>query len=220
MLLQREIDNIHFHLSISVKSAVSQTFRERRQSTVATSALSHQLRHVLLTDLIALALIFVVALLIGLVRNQLSAIPLEIPYQSKQARLTTASLSLPPIGPDQPNLSRQYITQTGLSTLLQKKHALLIDARPGLFHQAGHLPGALSLPRASFRESYFSLRAQLEEASRRRTPIVVYCQNVECEDSEMVADTLRHLGLNNVLVLREGFRAWEDANLLIEPKRR
>jgi rhodanese-related sulfurtransferase len=79
-----------------------------------------------------------------------------------------------------------------------------------LFYQFGHVPGALSLPRADFESAYAALRARLEK--NRRRPIVVYCSDRSCEDSSAVRTALAKLGYTDVAVFHGGWAAWSAAH--------
>jgi glyoxylase-like metal-dependent hydrolase (beta-lactamase superfamily II) len=83
-----------------------------------------------------------------------------------------------------------------------KDGAVLLDAREGEAFRAGHIPGALSLP-----------RGQLELQVDRLLPdpdqhILVYCGTGEI--SILAAATLRELGFAKVAALTGGLKAWQD----------
>jgi len=82
------------------------------------------------------------------------------------------------------------------------------DARRSSVYRDGHIRGARSL---SVWEA--GLDGKLEQLSGEgldpSVPIVVYCSGGDCEDSHLLAERLWGIGLNNVLVYRDGFPDWE-----------
>jgi len=70
-----------------------------------------------------------------------------------------------------------------LERLMQKDEVLLVDVRPALEFDAGHLPGALSIP-------VEELPGLLEKLSRRR-PIVTYCRGAYCLFADEAVAMLR-----------------------------
>jgi rhodanese-related sulfurtransferase/DNA-binding transcriptional ArsR family regulator len=92
-------------------------------------------------------------------------------------------------------LTREYFEdRDGLeavdrNTLLQRvrdDEVVLLDVRPELEFEAGHLPGAISVPLAT-------LESQLDELPHDRT-IVAYCRGPFCTFSAEAARRLRELG--------------------------
>ena len=91
------------------------------------------------------------------------------------------------------------------------QRCLSIDARPRGFYQMGHVPRAISLPREDFERSYAKLRPLLEQD--RNKPVVVYCSEADCKDSELVAEALCRLGYLHLSVYKEGWEEWSRAGL-------
>ncbi len=81
----------------------------------------------------------------------------------------------------------------------------LIDVREADEYAAGHLPGALLIPRGLL-EFKLSMMPQLND---RALPIVVYCQGGG--RSALAASTLMDMGYLNVRSLAGGFEAWNKA---------
>jgi rhodanese-related sulfurtransferase len=189
-------------------------------SEIIRQAPSLRVRDRLIVDLTSLAALCALALCAGLASNRFRDEGVAIPHKSKKERFALAVLAATPAASGKRGNGQQEpagrISPAEFSALLRAGQTLGVDARAELFHQAGHIAGAVSLPRARFDKAYPPLRLQLEEASRRHKPIVVYCQNAQCEDSELVAAALEQLGFANVLVLHGGFRAWEAAGLPVE----
>lgn len=92
-----------------------------------------------------------------------------------------------------------------------QKHALILDARPEIFHRFGHIPKAISLPREDFEACYSKQRTLLEK--HKKHPVVIYCSGVSCEDGEMVANALIALGFTDVRFYRGGWDEWTRIGL-------
>ena len=86
-----------------------------------------------------------------------------------------------------------------------------IDARAPAFYQAGHVPGALNVPREDFEHGYTRVRPLLESA--KETSIIVYCSDADCPDGELVAGALSRLGYRQLFVYKEGWEEWSRAGL-------
>ena len=85
---------------------------------------------------------------------------------------------------------------------------LWIDARSATVFAGGHVPGALSLNEAEWEQGL----PAVVKAWRPGVKIVVYCDDRACEASQSVARRLRReLGLDEVPVLKGGWRAWLEA---------
>ena len=87
---------------------------------------------------------------------------------------------------------------------------VLVDALAPMSYAHSHLPGAINLP-----------PEWVDERGPRRLPdlgaeIVVYCADVTCESSAVVAARLVELGYRNVLHYPGGKREWVDAGLPLE----
>jgi rhodanese-related sulfurtransferase len=90
---------------------------------------------------------------------------------------------------------------------------MVIDARAPLFYRMGHVPGAVNLPREGF--ASFLERSGLLGKHKLRA-VVVYCQSETCEDSRMVAESLRRVGFASVRVFSEGWRRWVESGEPVE----
>lgn len=86
----------------------------------------------------------------------------------------------------------------------------IIDALAPDYYAQQHLPGALNL-----------VEDDVEDAAPRllpdkNAPIVVYCANPACGNSQAVAARLERLGYTNVRKYREGIQDWAEAGLPVE----
>lgn len=95
----------------------------------------------------------------------------------------------------------------------QRDTLLVVDVREPDEYAAGHLPGALLVPRGT-------LEGAADPAYKHRNPalcqahgqpIVVYCQTGG--RSAMAADTLQQMGFQEVYNLAGGFENWEAEEL-------
>jgi rhodanese-related sulfurtransferase len=87
---------------------------------------------------------------------------------------------------------------------------VLVDALSPMSFAASHLPGAINLT-----PEWVDGRARRHIPSLD-TEIVVYCQNVDCESSVIVAKRLLELGYRNVRHYAEGKSDWVEAGLPLE----
>jgi rhodanese-related sulfurtransferase len=85
---------------------------------------------------------------------------------------------------------------------------LPVDARNPEIFQAGHLPGAYSLPLADVSEEIGSFRDKVH----LDTILIVYCGGYGCADSFDLAVRLIAEGYRDVRVYEGGFPEWRDAN--------
>ena len=87
---------------------------------------------------------------------------------------------------------------------------VLVDALSPMSFATSHLPGALNMT-----PEWVEARA-CRHIPRLDTEIVVYCQNVDCESSVIVANRLLELGYRNVRHYAEGKSDWVEAGLPLE----
>lgn len=91
------------------------------------------------------------------------------------------------------------VTHDVLQHLIQRGEAVLIDVRPPIEYESGHLPGAVSLP-------VDQLPARLDELPRDR-PIVAYCRGAYCLFADEAVALLRRHGFE-ALRLEGGWPEW------------
>lgn len=91
--------------------------------------------------------------------------------------------------------------------------AALIDVREPEEFQAGHLPGAMNIPRGVLE---FRLSA-MPELEARDLPLLIYCKT--SGRAALAARSLQEMGYLQVQSLAGGFDAWQAAGKpLIEPQ--
>lgn len=121
----------------------------------------------------------------------------KVLYRLADASVLRLWLALRAVGesrlPEVEQLVREFmgkangaVARDRLQRLLEKGDVCLVDVRPALEYQHGHLPGALSLPLEE-------LPARLRELPRDRQ-IVVYCRGAYCLFADEALDVLRKNG--------------------------
>jgi len=89
---------------------------------------------------------------------------------------------------------------------------VFVDARSPEDYEAGHIPGAVSLPVGQSEER---LAAFLERYPPEAS-IITYCSGRTCQDSHHLAEFLLEFGYDNVTVFIDGFPGWEAEGHPIE----
>jgi rhodanese-related sulfurtransferase len=91
----------------------------------------------------------------------------------------------------------------------------ILDVREPEEYEAGHLPGAMNVPRG-----FLEVRADLDHYKRderlgdRGLKFVCYCGGGH--RSALAADTLRQMGFRNPLSMRGGWTLWTEKGLPTE----
>lgn len=113
------------------------------------------------------------------------------------------------------------MTVVGIDQVIQAAKSrthLIIDARPDLFWEIGHIPGAINLPRKQFAEFYPKTESLLREAVAAGRPLLLYCADQHCPDAGALAKELNQRGFNGLLLFEAGWAAWEEAGQAVETK--
>ena len=161
-------------------------------------------------DILGAILLFSGCIALGLGTDLTLEKPLPFTYISPVGRLEneTKTMNRPvALAP----ISITTVTKKELSRISADRSALILDARPRIFFKLGHIPNALSLPRDDFKMSYQKLQETL--SSYRDKSIVVYCSDIDCPDSRMVAEALQRLGYSHVRLFLGGWDEWVDSHL-------
>ena len=82
---------------------------------------------------------------------------------------------------------------------------LFVDARDDGYYEAGHIQGAM---KNSF---LMELSFNIEERQAKNVPLVVYCGDPGCGDSEQLAYDLKDLGFTKLYVFKGGWLEWSGA---------
>ncbi|HVO76602.1 MAG TPA: rhodanese-like domain-containing protein [Candidatus Bathyarchaeia archaeon] len=88
----------------------------------------------------------------------------------------------------------------------------VIDARRKADYDEGHIPRAMLL-------DYYDMGTYKDRVLPHLSTdqlIMVYCSEVTCEDSELLAKELYSLGFKKLLVFKGGFAEWSAAHLAVE----
>jgi rhodanese-related sulfurtransferase len=84
---------------------------------------------------------------------------------------------------------------------------IILDARPARDFDAGHIPGAFSAPYEAAADALGPLAGVLTPEQA----ILVYCSGQQCDESLLLAGTLRGMGLTNLYLFAGGYREWAGA---------
>lgn len=121
---------------------------------------------------------------------------------------------------DKERAARREVKFQGVKTIslaqayeiFQQGRALFLDARKPEEYAELHIPGAINLsPEKLEKEG----AQTLEEIDKTRL-IVVYCSQVQCDDSLKVAEKLQSLGFMEVAAFLAGFNAWDQAGYPVD----
>ena len=85
---------------------------------------------------------------------------------------------------------------------------IVLDVREGDAYEAGHIPGAMHLPRGQLE---LRVNEDLKDPTRR---ILVYCEFGRI--STLATATLRMMGFQGAVALDGGMKAWREANYAME----
>ena len=102
------------------------------------------------------------------------------------------------------------ITRDELNEAIGRGEVTVVDALPASYYRHAHLPGAVNLFVDDARERAHDVLPD------KAAPIVTYCSNPACPNSERVARVLTSLGYTNVRTYREGIQDWVEAGLPTE----
>jgi rhodanese-related sulfurtransferase len=93
----------------------------------------------------------------------------------------------------------------GLTALVNRDNALVVDLRPSADFEKGHVPGAKNVQMSQFDPENKQL------AAARALPVVLVCK--AGQTSGAAAKRLRKAGFEHVYVLDGGIGAWQQAGL-------
>jgi rhodanese-related sulfurtransferase len=114
-----------------------------------------------------------------------------------------------PLGVQSPPATAPLITVwPEVKALLAQHRIVLVDARRAAAYEAGHIPGAVSLP-------FPELERRIAEFSRQHAPtqpLVIYCESLDCPDAHAEAAALAaQYGYGNVREMPGGYAEWRQA---------
>lgn len=102
------------------------------------------------------------------------------------------------------------ISRDELKKRIDDRRVTVVDALPANYYDQQHLPGALNLV-----EDDVDARASALLPDKT-APIVTYCSNTACNNSQAVANRLTQLGYINVSKYAEGIQDWVEHDLPTE----
>jgi rhodanese-related sulfurtransferase len=104
-------------------------------------------------------------------------------------------------------LTRGYktLTPAGLTQLVNRNNALLIDVSSIQDYEKGHVPGARHVAMSQFDPESKDL------AKAKDLPIAIYCKSGQT--SGTAAKRLKKAGFSDVYTLEGGLRSWMEAQL-------
>jgi rhodanese-related sulfurtransferase len=91
--------------------------------------------------------------------------------------------------------------------LYRERKAVFVDARSAEEFAAGHIPGALLLPKDDFDEVLSSWTTLVPFD----TLLITYCGGGSCDSSHDVAEWMKEEGYSKVKVFRDGWEKWKGA---------
>jgi rhodanese-related sulfurtransferase len=102
------------------------------------------------------------------------------------------------------------ITRDDLQAAIDSGEVTVVETLRAEHFEQGHLPGAIHI--------HFEAVAERagEMLPDKHAPIVTYCSNTACRNSEIAANQLTALGYTNVSKYAEGKDDWADAGLPLE----
>ena len=96
--------------------------------------------------------------------------------------------------------------------LMDEAALYMFDARSAEHFAEGHLPMALSLPSASFDESF----AQYAQLMIPEQEALVYCSGLACDESLLVCKSMLKMGFTNLVLFAGGIEKWEEEGYALE----
>jgi len=103
------------------------------------------------------------------------------------------------------------ITREELNKKLGENSLTLVEVLGEDYYRKFHLPGAINVPLGDD----FDERIESAVPDKSR-PVVVYCQNKDCDASPKAAERLDKLGYEEVYDYEAGKDDWREAGLPVE----
>ena len=105
--------------------------------------------------------------------------------------------------------AKQQIKEIDIAAAqIQLGSSLLLDVREPAEFAAGHLPGAVNIPRGVLE---FQIGNHPDFQGKQTAPIVVYCQSGG--RSALATHALNLLGYGQAVSMAGGFKAWAEGGL-------
>lgn len=107
--------------------------------------------------------------------------------------------------------AKQQITEIDVVTAQTHLNKLVLDVREPAEYAAGHLPGAVNIPRGLLE---FKIDSHPDFQGQQQAQIVVYCQTGG--RSALATQVLNQLGYSGAVSMAGGFKAWTESGLSVE----
>lgn len=108
--------------------------------------------------------------------------------------------------------AKQHIQEIDIANTQQRLSSnLLLDVREPAEFAAGHLPGAINIPRGLLE---FKIGSHPDFQACQDLAIVVYCQTGG--RSALATRVLNQLGYTQAVSMAGGFNAWSEAGLAVD----
>jgi rhodanese-related sulfurtransferase len=112
--------------------------------------------------------------------------------------------------PAVPAVMPTAVTWAEAKPLVNAGQVVLVDARAGALYEAGHIPGAISLPESSTPEEIFAFQKKFGPTAQ----LIVYCGSQSCSLSRRLAEKLtQQFGFPSVRYMTGGYQEWQQAEL-------
>lgn len=107
-----------------------------------------------------------------------------------------------------PNLEMSEIMRVEIEDVKQffdEGEFIFLDAREPQYYEEGHIPGAINWPFNAFDEY---LQKYMDEIPTD-TPVVCYCVDVTCDESFVLAESLKYQYCQEIYLFEGGMEDWE-----------
>lgn len=108
------------------------------------------------------------------------------------------------------------LTKEQVKEMMESGTIIIVDARSEHEYEDGHIPGAVNIPY----EKLVEYSQTLNNNVPLDATVVCYCRSVTCDLSDNLAQELRLMGYENVLLYRGGWDEWSEAGYPGETGRR
>jgi|GEM_PF-6061386 len=100
------------------------------------------------------------------------------------------------------------ISTQELSETIGRNDVILLDARPKVFYELGHINTALNLSPLNFKEEYENLKKHIDFSKYEM--VILYCSSFSCEDSDKLAKLLAAQNLEKIYIYKGGWDEWHS----------
>ena len=104
----------------------------------------------------------------------------------------------------------ETIDRAELARAIDANEVTVVETLRDQHFEQGHLPGAIHIHFEAVAEQAAPLLPDKD------APIVTYCSNTACRNSELAAGKLQAMGYTNVRRYAEGKDDWQEAGLPLE----